>query len=154
MTEGEKDVATNRKAFHDYHILDRYEAGIALTGPEVKSLREGRANLRDSYASVREGELYLLHCHISPYSHGNRENPDPTRSRKLLLHKAEINKLVGKTVEKGLTLVPLRVYFKGGRAKVEIALVKGKKLYDKRETEKRKESDRELAKVMKTVRRA
>lgn len=154
MSEGEKDVATNRKAFHDYHILDRYEAGIALTGPEVKSLREGRANLRDSYAAVRDGELFLLHCHISPYSHGNRENPDPTRSRKLLLHKAEIGKLIGKTVEKGLSLVPLRVYFKGGRAKVEIALVKGKKLYDKRETERRKESDREMAKVMKTVRRS
>jgi len=152
MGEAEKDVATNRKAFHDYHVVARYEAGIVLSGPEVKSLREGRVNLRDSYASIRDGELFLLHCHISPYSHGNRENPDPVRSRKLLLHKEEIGKLIGKTVEKGLTLVPLRVYFKGGRAKVEIALVKGKKLYDKRETEKRKESEREMAKVMKAAR--
>ena len=153
MNEGEKDVASNRKAFHEYHILDRYEAGIMLSGPEVKSLRDGRANLRDSYASFRDGELFLLHCHISPYSHGNRENPEPTRSRKLLLHRQEINKLLGKTVEKGLTLVPLRIYFKGGRAKVEIALVKGKKLYDKRETEKNRETDREMAKAVKDARR-
>ena len=129
MSDGEKVVATNKKAFHDYQIFDRYEAGIVLSGPEVKSLREGRVNLKDSYAIVRQAEIYLLNCHISPYSHGNRENMDPTRTRKLLLHRQEINKLIGRTVEKGFTLVPLRVYFKGGRAKAEIALVKGKKLY-------------------------
>ncbi|MBI2822712.1 MAG: SsrA-binding protein SmpB [Acidobacteria bacterium] len=152
MSEHEKTVATNRKALHDYHVFERYEAGVVLCGPEVKSLREGRANLRDSYAQVKQGELFLINCHISPYTHGNRENQDPTRTRKLLLHRREINKLIGKTVEKGYTLVPLRVYFKGGRAKVEIALVKGKKLYDKRETEKRRELDRELAKVLKRAR--
>lgn len=154
MSEGEKVVATNKKALHDYQIFDRYEAGIVLSGPEVKSLREGRINLKDSYAIVRQAEIYLLNCHISPYSHGNRENVDPTRTRKLLLHRQEINKLIGGTVEKGFTLVPLRVYFKGGRAKAEIALVKGKKLYDKRETERRRESEREMAKALKTIRRA
>lgn len=153
MTEEGKVVATYRKAFHDYHIFDRYEAGIVLTGAEVKSLREGRINLKDSYAQVKQGEVYLINCHISPYSHGNRENPEPTRARKLLLHRKEINKLLGRTVMKGYTLVPLRVYFKGGRAKVEIALVRGKKLFDKRETEKRKETEREMAKVMKGARR-
>ena len=153
MSEGEKVVATHRKAFHDYHIFDRYEAGIALSGTEVKSLREGRVNLQDSYAQIREGEMHLVHCHISPYSHGNRENPDPTRTRKLLLHRVEINRLIGKTVEKGYTLVPLRVYFKKGRAKVEIALVKGKKQYDKRETERRKETEREVARAMRSARR-
>ena len=153
MSETEKVVASNKKAFHDYHIFDRYEAGIVLSGTEVKSLREARINLKDSYAQIKNNEIYLVNCHISPYSHGNRENPDPTRTRKLLLHRQEINKLIGKSVEKGFTLVPLRVYFKEGRAKVEIAVVKGKKLYDKRETQRRKESDRELAKIMKGVRK-
>ena len=153
MSETEKVVASNKKAFHDYHIFDRYEAGIVLSGTEVKSLREARINLKDSYAQIKNNEIYLVNCHISPYSHGNRENPDPTRMRKLLLHRREINKLIGKSVEKGFTLVPLRVYFKEGRAKVEIAVVKGKKLYDKRETQRRKESDRELAKIMKSARK-
>ncbi|HEY3128639.1 MAG TPA: SsrA-binding protein SmpB [Acidobacteriota bacterium] len=153
MSETEKVVASNKKAFHDYHIFDRYEAGIVLSGTEVKSLREARINLKDSYAQIKNNEIYLVNCHISPYSHGNRENPDPTRTRKLLLHRQEINKLIGKSVEKGFTLVPLRVYFKEGRAKVEIAVVKGKKMYDKRETQRRKESDRELAKIMKSARK-
>lgn len=153
MSEDLKIVATNKKAYHDYHVLDRLEAGLVLSGTEVKSLRDGRINLKDSYALVKQGEIFLLNCHISPYSHGNRENPEPTRTRKLLLHKQEIKKLIGKTVEKGLTVVPLRVYFKNGRAKVELAVVKGKKLFDKRETEKRRESDRELAKIMKHARR-
>jgi len=153
VSETEKVVASNKKAFHDYHIFDRYEAGIVLSGTEVKSLREARINLKDSYAQIKNNEIYLVNCHISPYSHGNRENPEPTRTRKLLLHRQEINKLIGKSVEKGFTLVPLRVYFKEGRAKVEIAVVKGKKLYDKRETQRRKESDRELAKIMKSARK-
>jgi len=153
VAEDLKIIATNKKAFHNYHVLERYEAGIVLSGTEVKSLRDGRINLKDSYALVRQGEVFLLNCHISPYSHGNRENQEPTRTRKLLLHKREIQKLIGKTVEKGLSLVPLSVYFKTGRAKVEIAVVKGKKLFDKRETERRKESDRELARIMKNARR-
>ena len=153
VAEDRKIIATNKKAFHNYHVLERYEAGIVLSGTEVKSLRDGRINLKDSYALVRQGEVFLLNCHISPYSHGNRENQEPTRTRKLLLHKREIQKLIGKTVEKGLSLVPLSVYFKTGRAKVEIAVVKGKKLFDKRETERRKESDRELAQIMKNARR-
>jgi SsrA-binding protein len=127
----EKVVATNRKAFHDYFIEERYEAGIMLHGTEVKSLREGRVNLQDSYASVRGSEIFLHQCHISPYSHGNIMNHDPTRVRKLLLHKSEIHKLLGKTQQKGLTLVPLRIYFsKRGYAKVELGLAKGKKLYE------------------------
>jgi SsrA-binding protein len=152
VSEGERVVTTNKKAFHDYHIFDRYEAGISLTGTEVKSLRDGRINLKDSYGQVNNGEVFLVNCHISPYSHGNRENPEPTRTRKLLLHRQEINKLIGKTAEKGFTLVPLRVYFKMGRAKVEIALAKGKKVYDKRETLRRKESQREMDKIMKRAR--
>jgi SsrA-binding protein len=140
---GEKVIATNKKAFHDYFILEKLEAGICLLGTEVKAIREGRLNLKDSYATVREGETFLINCHISPYSHGNRENHDPTRSRKLLLHLREIRKLIGKTQEKGLTLVPLRVYLKRGNIKVELGVARGKKLYDKRETERRKEADRE-----------
>ncbi len=149
---GEKPVASNRKAFHDYFILEKLEAGIALLGTEVKSIREGRINLKDSYALVRDGEPFLLNCHISPYSHGNRENHDPLRSRKLLLHRKEIRKLIGKTQEKGLTLVPLRVYLKRGRIKVELGVARGKKEYDKRETERRKEADRETRAAMKTRR--
>ena len=142
-SSGEKIIATNKKAFHNYFILEKLEAGIALTGTEVKSSREGRVNLKDSYASVKAGEAYLLNCHISPYSHGNRDNHEPLRSRKLLLHSKEIHKLIGKTQEKGLTVVPLRMYLKRGRIKVELAVARGKKLYDKRETERRKEIDRE-----------
>ncbi len=146
---GEKVVATNKKAFHDYFILERLEAGISLLGTEVKAIREGRLNLKDSYAMVQSGETFLFNCHISPYSHGNRENHDPTRSRKLLLHMREIRKLIGKTQEKGLTLVPLRVYLKKGRVKVELGVARGKKLIDKRETERRKEADREARAAMK-----
>jgi SsrA-binding protein len=146
---GEKLVASNRKAFHDYQILDKLEAGIALLGTEVKSIREGRINLKDSFAIVRDGETFLLNCHISPYSHGNRENHDPTRARKLLLHRKEIRKLIGKTQEKGLTLVPLRVYLVRGRIKVELGVARGKREYDKRETERRKEADRETRAAMK-----
>ena len=146
---GEKLVAANKKAFHDYFILEKLEAGICLLGTEVKAIREGRLNLKDSYALVRAGELFLLNCHISPYSHGNRENHDPVRSRKLLLHLTEIRKLIGKTQEKGLTLVPLRVYLKRGKIKVELGVAKGKKLYDKRETERRKEADKEAKAAIK-----
>ena len=154
MTErtdpSEKVVATNRKAFHDYFIEERYEAGIMLQGTEVKSLREGRVNLQDSYASVRGDEVFLHQCHISPYSHGNIMNHEPTRVRKLLLHKTEIHKLLGKTQQKGLTLIPLRIYFsKRGYAKVELGLAKGKKLYDRRETIKSREAGREVQRAIK-----
>jgi SsrA-binding protein len=151
-TSGEKLVASNKKAFHDYFILEKLEAGIALLGTEVKSIREGRINLKDSYASIKDGEPMLSNCHISPYSHGNRQNHDPVRTRKLLLHHQEIRKLIGKTQEKGLTLIPLRVYLKRGRVKVELGLARGKKEYDKRETERRKEVDRETRAAMKSHR--
>ena len=145
-----KVVATNRKAYHDYFIEEKFEAGIVLKGTEVKSLREGRVNLQDSYASVHEGEIFLHHCHISPYSHGNIMNHDPLRVRKLLLHKKEINKLLGKTQLKGLTVVPLRIYFsKRGQAKVELGLAKGKKLYDRRESQKTREAGREMERAIK-----
>ena len=151
----EKVVATNRKAFHDYHIEEKLEAGIVLKGTEVKSLREGQVNLRDSYASVDRGELVLHHCHISPYSHGNIMNHDPVRPRKLLLHRKEINKLLGKSQQKGLTLVPLRIYFSPrGLAKVELALAKGKKQYDRREAIKAREVGREVERAIKGSRRA
>ncbi len=152
MTEkpiGEKVIATNKKAFHDYFILEKLEAGISLLGTEVKAIREGRLNLKDSYAMVQAGETFLFNCHISPYSHGNRENHDPTRTRKLLLHQREIRKLIGKTQEKGLTLIPLRAYLKRGRIKIELGVARGKKLIDKRETERRKEADREARAAMK-----
>jgi SsrA-binding protein len=146
----EKAVATNRKAYHDYFIEEKFEAGIMLQGTEVKSLREGRVNLQDSYASVKDGEVFLYHCHISPYSHGNIANHDPIRVRKLLLHKKEINKLLGKTQQKGLTLIPLRIYFsKRGHAKVELGLAKGKKLYDRRDSIKAREAGREVERAIK-----
>lgn len=145
----EKVVATNREAYHNYHILETHECGIALTGTEVKSIREGRCNLKDGYGQIRQGEAWLLNVHISPYSHGNRENHEPLRSRKLLLHKREILKLASKAQEKGLTLVATRMYFKNGRIKVELAVAKGKKLYDKRETERRREADREARATLK-----
>jgi SsrA-binding protein len=145
-----KVVATNRKAYHDYFIEEKFEAGIVLRGTEVKSLREGRVNLQDSYASVAEGEVFLHHCHISPYSHGNIMNHEPLRARKLLLHKKEINKLLGKTQQKGLTLVPLRIYFsKRGQAKVELGLAKGKKQHDRRESIKAREAGREVERAIK-----
>lgn len=145
-----KVVATNRKAYHDYFIEEKLEAGIMLQGTEVKSLREGRVNLQDSFASVKDGEIFLHHCHISPYSHGNIMNHDPIRVRKLLLHKKEINKLMGKTQQKGLTIIPLRIYFsKRGHAKVELGVAKGKKLYDRRETIKSREAGREVERAIK-----
>lgn len=149
----EKVIATNRKAYHDYFIQDRFEAGVSLTGTEVKSLREGRANLKDSYVIFKNGEAYLLGTHISPYTHGNRENHEPERTRKLLLHRQEIDKLAAMVAEKGLTIIPLRLYFKKGKVKAEIAAVKGKRQFDKRETEKRKEADREASAAMKSARR-
>jgi SsrA-binding protein len=149
---GEKLIASNKKAFHEYFILDKFEVGLVLTGTEVKSLREGRVNLKDSYVEVRGGQAFLVGMHISPYTHGNRENHEPERTRKLLLHRKEIDKLNTQIVEKGLTIVPLRLYFKGSKVKGEIAVVRGKKLYDKRETEKRREVDREMAAVKKLAR--
>lgn len=148
----EKLIASNKKAFHDYHVLDKVEAGLQLTGTEVKSLRDGAANLKDAYVTFKNGEAFLFGAHISPYSHGNRENHDPDRTRKLLLHRREIEKLEVQVTEKGLTVVPLRLYFKGGRVKAEIGVVRGKKLYDKRETEKTREADREAAAAMKARR--
>ena len=142
-------VATNSKAFHDYHIGDRYEAGIALVGTEVKALREGRANLRDSFARIEDNEVYLYHCHISPYSHGNLTNHEPLRVRKLLLHRGEIAKLIGKTQQRGYTLVPVKIYFKKGRAKVELALAQGKKTTDKREALRKKSAEREIQQALK-----
>jgi len=145
----ENIVTTNRKAFHDYHILEKYEAGISLFGTEVKSLREGRANLKDSYAIIKGAEAFLLNCHISPYSHGNIQNHEPLRTRKLLLHKKEIDKLGGKTQQQGLALIPLRIYFRNGKAKVEIGLGRGKRQYEKRAGIKEKEAKREIERHLK-----
>jgi SsrA-binding protein len=145
----DKVVATNREAYHNFHILETHECGVALTGTEVKSAREGRCNLKDGYAQIRQQEAWLMNVHISPYSHGNRENHEPTRARKLLLHRSEIDKLAGKVQEKGLTLVPTKMYLKNGRIKIELAVAKGKKLYDKRETEKKREADREARAMIK-----
>lgn len=144
-----KIIATNRKARHEYNVLETFEAGMVLKGTEVKSLRERKANLKDSYAKVDKGEVYLLNLHISPYEMGNRYNQNPTRPRKLLLHRSQIRRLLGKVVEKGLTLVPLKLYFKGSYAKVELALVVGKKLYDKRKAIAEREAKRSLDRVLK-----
>ena len=145
MTKNDVKIACeNRKARHDYFIHETYEAGIELRGTEVKSLRAGKANLRDSYAEVRDGEVFIEHLHISPYEQGNIFNRDPLRVRKLLLHKSEINKLIGDTAEKGITIMPLQVYFKDGRAKIEIGLAKGKKNYDKRQDIAKKDARREV----------
>jgi len=146
----ESVVTTNRKAYHDYFIEEKFEAGISLVGTEVKSLRNGRANLKDSYVIIKDGEAFLLNCHISPYSHGNIQNHEPTRTRKLLLHKKEIDKLWGNISQKGLTVIPLKIYFKRGKAKVEIGLAKGKRQYEKRESIKERESQREIERHMKT----
>jgi SsrA-binding protein len=148
-----KVVCQNKKARHDYEILEVFEAGMVLRGTEVKSLREGRANLKDSYARVRNGELFLVQSHISPYHHAYYDNHEPDRERKLLMHSREIKRLQGKTQEKGLTLVPLRIYFKDGKAKVELALARGKKIYDKREALKRKTEQREVEKAIKQSRK-
>ena len=154
-TEREKaqsNIAENRKAFHDFHLLETFEAGIALLGTEVKAIREGRVNLRDSFARVEGGEVFLYNVNISPYSHRGYAAHEPLRRRKLLLHREEIRKLIGKTVERGMTLVPVRLYFKGGRVKVAVSLAKGKKDYDKRETIKRRETDRETRAAVKSRR--
>jgi SsrA-binding protein len=151
MVEKKEDttVATNRKAYHDYFIEETLEAGIALQGTEVKSLRSGLANLSDSYALIRKDEVYLFNANISPYPHGNIMNHEPLRTRKLLLHRAEIRKVIGKMLQKGYALIPLKIYFVRGKAKVLIGLAKGKKAFDKRETIKAKESKREVERVMK-----
>ena len=144
-----KLITSNKKAYHDFFIEENYEAGISLAGTEVKSVREGRVNLKDSYALIKDGEAFLIGCHISPYSHGNIWNLDPERTRKLLLHKQEIKRIAGQLTLKGYTLVPLKVYIKGNKVKVELGLAKGKKLYDVRETIKEKEAKREVERVMK-----
>jgi SsrA-binding protein len=147
------NIAENRKARHDYHLLETFEAGVVLLGTEVKAIREGRVNLRDSYAGIEDGELFLFNVNISPYSHRGYADHEPLRRRKLLLHREEIRKLIGKTVEKGMTLVPVRMYFKNGRVKVAVALAKGKKAYDKRETIKRRDVERETRAAVKERRR-
>ncbi len=145
----ERLIAENRKAYHDYHLHETFEAGIALLGTEVKAIREGRVNLRDSYGRVEDGEVFAYNVHISPYSHRGSADHEPTRRRKLLLHRQEIRKLVGKTVERGMTLVPVRMYFKNGRVKVAVSLAKGKHVRDKRETIRRREAERETRAAIK-----
>ncbi len=140
---GEKDAAVNRNAGHNYFLLEKFEAGMVLTGTEVKAIRAGKANLKDSYGLVKDNELWLLNCHISPYEHGSYSNHAATRTRKLLVHQEEIRKLIGKTQQKGLTLIPTRMYFKNGPVKIEMALTKGKQQWDKRETEHRRTADKE-----------
>lgn len=144
-----KIICKNRKAFFNFEVEDTFEAGISLMGSEVKSLRSGKANLSDSYGKIRNGEVFLVDCHISPYAQSNRENHEPLRDRKLLLHKGEIKKLTGKVAERGYSLIPLRMYFKNGKVKVEIGLARGKKNYDKRESIKKKDQRRELERMMK-----
>jgi SsrA-binding protein len=143
-----KEVAANRQAFHNYEIIEKFEAGMVLTGTEIKSAREGRVNLKDAYGVVKNAEVWLLNCHISPYSHGNYANHDPLRTRKLLMHRSEIKRLIGRTTEKGLTLVPLKVYLKDGRLKCELALAKGRKVHDKREVSRQKTIDRETRQAL------
>ena len=143
-------IARNRRARHEYHILETWEAGIALTGTEVKSLRDGKANLTDAFGVVKDGEVYLLNLHIAPYEQGNIFNHEPTRTRKLLLHRREIRRLIGSVERQGLTLVPLELYFKRGKAKVALALGRGKKQHDKREDERKRDEEREIARVMRS----
>jgi len=150
--EGLRIVCQNKKAYHDYEILEKIEAGLVLLGTEVKSLRQGKANLKDSYAKIRHDEIYLYGLHISAYTHASYDNHEPERVRKLLLHKYEIQRLLGKTQEKGFALIPLKIYFNKGRAKVELGLARGKKLYDKRESLKRKEETREMERLRKRSR--
>jgi SsrA-binding protein len=145
----DKIIANNKKAYHEYHVLETYPAGIVLTGTEIKSIREGQINLKDSFAKIEKGEVWLLRCHISQYDKGNIYNHEPERQRKLLLNKAEIIKLVGKTKESGCTLIPLRMYLKNGWAKVDLGLCKGKKIYDKRETIAKKAMARDLERELK-----
>lgn len=146
---GEQSVCVNRQARHNYFIDEIYEAGLVLLGSEVKALRDGKANLKDGFARIQKGEAFLVNIHISPYPGANQFNHEPTRARKLLMHGREIERLTGKTKERGFTLVPLRLYFKNGRAKVELGLARGKRLYDKRETLKRKEAQREVERSIK-----
>jgi SsrA-binding protein len=150
--KAQANIAENRKAYHDFHLMESFEAGLVLLGTEVKAIREGRVNLRDSFARVEDGEVFLYNVNISPYSHRGYAEHEPLRRRKLLLHRVEIRKLIGKTVEKGMTLVPTRLYFKNGRVKVAVSLAKGKKDYDKRETIKRREADRETRAAIKSRR--
>ena len=148
MPEGQKEIAVNRQAFHNYEIIEKFETGMVLTGTEIKSARDGRINLKDAYGIVKSGEIWLLNCHISPYSHGNYANHDPLRTRKLLMHRSEIKRLIGRTTERGLTLVPLKVYLKNGRLKCELALAKGRKTHDKREVSKKKTIERETRQAL------
>jgi SsrA-binding protein len=152
--KAEKNLAENRKALHDYEVLETFEAGMVLVGTEVKSIRDGRVNLRDSYARVEGDELFVFNVHISPYTHRGYADHEPMRKRKLLLHRAEIRKLIGRTVEKGLTLVPLRMYLKNGRVKLAVSLARGKKMHDKRETIRQREVDRETRAAVKSKQRA
>jgi SsrA-binding protein len=139
----DRDVASNRAASHNYFLTDKFEAGMVLVGTEVKSARDGRVNLKDAYGLVKDNELWLLNAHISPYPQGNLNNHNPLRTRKLLVHRAELRKLIGKTHQRGMTLIPTRMYFRNGKIKIEIALAKGKQLWDKRETERRRTADKE-----------
>lgn len=148
MEENIKVIANNKKAFHDYFILDKYEAGIELTGTEVKSLRQGSCNLKDSWVNIKDGQAYVLGMHISPYEKGNIFNRDPMRVRKLLLHKVEINKMYQKVMQDGVSIVPTSIYFKGSYAKIEIAIAKGKKLYDKRETDAKRSAKRDIERAV------
>ena len=146
----QQSIAKNRRARHEYHILETWEAGVVLTGTEVKSLRNGKANLTDAFGVVKDGEVYLLNLHIAPYEQGNQFNHEPTRTRKLLLHRREIRRLIGAVERQGLTLVPLELYFKKGKAKVALALGKGKKLHDKREDERKRDDEREIARLVRS----
>lgn len=150
---GIKVIATNKKAYHDYYIEETFEAGLVLTGTEVKSIRAGKVNLKESFCRIKDGEAFINNMNISPYDFGNRENHDPTRMRKLLLHHAEIDKLIRITEQKGLALVPTRIYFKDNHAKLEIGVGRGKKLHDKRQTLKQKEASREMDRAIKNVNR-
>jgi SsrA-binding protein len=155
VAAGLRDAAVNRQASHNYFLMEKFEAGIVLHGTEVKSIREGKANLRDAYGIVKNGEAYLLNAHIGPYSHGNLENHESLRTRKLLLHRSEVMKLLDATQQKGLTIIPTRLYFRHGRAKCELAVAKGKQDWDKRETVRRREADREAkAAIVRSQRRA
>lgn len=149
--QGVKQAATNRKAFHDYFVLERYEAGIELSGTEVKSIRAGTLNLKDSYCSVKNGELFVRGMHISPYEKGNIFNRDPDRDRRLLMHKKEILKLGARVTQDGLALVPLSVYFRDSRVKVEVGLCRGKKLYDKRDTDAKRQAGRDMERALKNL---
>ena len=154
VASGERDAAQNRQASHNYFLLEKFEAGLMLRGTEVKSVRAGQVQLRDAYALVKDGEAWLLNAHIGKYEHGNIFNHEPMRTRKLLLHREEIRKLIGKTQQKGLTLIPTRVYFRNGRAKCEVALARGKQDWDKRETERRRTADKEARDAIARSRRA